>query len=55
MALTRKRITNVVKSWKVVSKEETLLIRNCHVKEGIDYFLLLQRGQTKKRGKSYRG
>lgn len=41
MALTRKRVTNMAKSLKVVSKEERLLIRSCHVKEGVDYFLLL--------------
>lgn len=55
MVLTRKRRSNVVKSLKVESKEERLLVRSCHVEEEIDYFLLLQKGQTRKRGESCRG
>lgn len=55
MVLTRKRRSNVVKSLKVESKEERLLVRSCHVEEEIDYFLLLQKVQTRKRGESCRG
>lgn len=49
MALTRKGKNNMVKSLKVVSKEEKLSIRSYQVRKGLGYFSVASERPNKKR------